>query len=170
MRVVKVLFVVATMVSVIAPATNAVAQDMVKVKDGCGTIVKVVGNTVIARIDETGKTRVFKNVGPDIKFMIEGKDATVYDLREGMHACAYHLETAEPPVTVYIEEHEIATVVDEPDLHDTPQPAAKPVPAAKPAPAPAPMLPKTGSQLPLAGLAGLLLLALSTGIAVLRRF
>jgi len=166
------MFVAAVMVSVIAPATNAVAQDMVKVKDGCGKILKVINNTVVARIDGTNQTRVFKNVGPDVRFMIDGKETSVYDLRAGLHACAYHLETAQPPVTVYIEDNEVETVVDEPDVHDAPQAAAPPAPAAEPAPAPAPapMLPKTASSLPLAGLAGLLLLALSTGIAIFRRF
>ena len=168
MRVVKVLFVVAVMVAVTAPATIAGAQESVMVKDGCGKILKVVGNTVVARIDSTGKVRVFKNVGPEVHFMIGGEKSTVYDLREGMHACAYHLETVAPPIVIHIEEHQIATVVDEPDMHDKPQPAvAKPAPAAKAAPAP--MLPKTASQLPLAGFAGLLLLVVSAGIAVFRR-
>ena len=87
MRVVKVLFVVAVMVAVTAPATIAGAQESVMVKDGCGKILKVVGNTVVARIDSTGKVRVFKNVGPEVHFMIGGEKSTVYDLREGMHAC-----------------------------------------------------------------------------------
>ena len=50
-------------------------------------------------------------------------------------------------------------------------PKAKPVPVAKPAaPKPAPVLPKTGSSLPLVGLAGLAALALGLGITVIRRF
>ena len=53
-----------------------------------------------------------------------------------------------------------------------PKPAAVPVVAkAAPAPAPAPaVLPHTGSSLPLAGLLGLLALAVSAGIGIIRRF
>jgi len=50
-----------------------------------------------------------------------------------------------------------------------PRPAAAARPAAAPA-APAPMLPKTGSSTPLAGLLGMILLLVGAGIAVIRRF
>jgi hypothetical protein len=156
--------------AVMVPATDAVAQETIQVQDGCGTILKAVNNTVVARIDGTNKIRVFRNISPEVHFIVNGKKASVYELREGMHACAYHLETVAPPTVIFIEEHEVETIVDEPDMHDTPK---APAPAAKPAPKPAPMpaaLPRTASSLPLAGLAGLALLALSLGIGVLRRF
>jgi hypothetical protein len=158
--------------AVIVPATDAVAQEAIQVQDGCGTILKAVNNTVVARIDGTNKIRVFRNISPEVHFIVNGKKASVYELREGMHACAYHLETVAAPTVIFIEEHEVQTIVDEPDMHDTPK-APAPAPAAKPAPKPAPMpaaLPRTASSLPLAGLAGLALLALSLGIGVLRRF
>ena len=168
MRGIRVLLVAAVLVVVMLPATEAIAQNYVKVQEGCGKIVKVMGNTVISRNDETNKTRVHKNISPDIKFVVNGQDMTVYDLKEGMHACAYRLQAAPAPVLITIEPHEVETIVDEPDEYDAP-PAA-PAPAPKPKPKPAPVLPKTGSQLPLTGLLGLALLAIAGGIAVLRRF
>jgi LPXTG-motif cell wall-anchored protein len=167
MRAVKFFMMVAVMAAFMAPAGVATAQDSSWVQIDCGTVVKTMGNTVVIRLDSNGKTKVFKNVSPDIHFTVNGKEASVYGLRENMKVCGYREETAAPPITVIIEEHDVAAVVDEPDKYDAPPaPVAKPAPA----PAPAPMLPKTGSQLPLAGFAGLMLLALSAGIAVLRRF
>ena len=166
MRAIKMMLMVAIVVALLAPASIASAQQSNWVKVDCGTVVKTMGNTVVLRLDSTNRTNVFKNVSPSIHFTVDGKEASVYDLRPNMKVCGYREEAAAPPITISIEEHEIAAVVDTPDEHDAPKPA----PVAKPAPAPAPMLPKTGSQLPLAGLVGLMLLALSAGIAVLRRF
>ena len=163
MRGLKVLLMVAVMVAFLAPASVASAQGAGWVKVDCGTVVKTVGNTVVMRLDSTNKTKVFRNVSPN------GKDHTVYDLREGMYACGYRKETAPPPVMTIIEEHEVAAVVDTPDKHDAPPPAPKAAPAPAPAPAPA-VLPHTASSLPLVGLFGLMLLGISAGIAVIRRF
>ncbi len=168
MRGLKVLLMVAVVVALVAPAGLANAQQSNWVKIDCGKVVKVMGNTVVVRLDSDNRTKVFKNVSPDIHFTVNGKESSVYDLREGMSICGYREEAAPEPVTVYIQEHEVAAVVDTPDKHDAP-PAPKPV--YKPAPAPAPAaLPHTASSLPLAGLAGLMLLGISLGIAVLRRF
>ncbi len=171
MRALKVMFMVAVVVAFMAPAGVANAQQTDWVKVDCGTVVKTMGNTVVIRLDSTNKTKVFRNVSPEVHFVVNGEEATVYDLRPNMKVCGYREEAAAPPITVEIEEHEVDAVVDEPDEYDAP-PAPAPAPAAAPAPAPepAPMLPKTASQLPLAGLAGLMLLALSAGIAVYRRF
>ncbi len=166
MRGLKVFLMVAVVVALVAPASLANAQQSNWVKIDCGKVVKVMGNTVVVRLDSNNKTKVFKNVSPAIHFTVNGKEKTVYDLREGMSICGYREQAAPEPVTVYIQEHEVAAVVDTPDKHDAP-PAPKPV--YKPAPAPA-VLPHTASSLPLAGLAGLMLLGISLGIAVLRRF
>ena len=169
MRALKVFLMVAVVVAFVAPASVADAQHPGWVKVNCGTVVKAMGNTIVARLDDTGKTKVFKNVSPDIHFTVNGQEASVYDLRKGMKICAYREEDAPAPVTVTIEEHEVAAVVDTPDKYDAPPPAPKKV--YKPAPAPAPVvLPHTASSLPLAGLAGLMLLGISLGIAVIRRF
>ena len=169
MRGLKVFLMIAVMVAFVAPASVADAQHPGWVQIDCGKVVKAMGNTIVIRLDSTNKTKVFKNVSPDIHFTVNGQEKTVYDLREGMNVCGYREEAAPAPVTVSIEEHEVAAVVDTPDKHDAPPPAPKPAPA--PAPAPAPVaLPHTASSLPLAGLAGLMLLGISLGIAVLRRF
>ena len=137
MRGLKVFLMVAVVVALVAPASVADAQHPGWVKVNCGTVVKAMGNTIVARLDDTGKTKVFKNVSPDIHFTVNGKEKTVYDLREGMSICGYREKAAPEPVTVYIQEHEVAAVVDTPDKHDAP-PAPKPVYKPAPAPAPAP--------------------------------
>jgi hypothetical protein len=172
MKKLVVLVVAVVFVSIFVPAQSVDAQEKIKVKDGCGTIRARVNNTVAVRLDDTGKIRVFKNVSPHIRFHFDNGEGSVYDLEPGMHACAYHYETVAPPELILIEEHQVATLVDEPDEHDAPpRAAAPPAPAAAPAAKPAPpaALPHTASSLPAAGLAGLLLIALSIGIGVLRR-
>jgi len=168
MRGLKVILMVAVVVALVAPASLATAQQTNWVKIDCGKVVKVMGNTVVLRLDSDNKTKVFKNVSPDIHFTVNGKESTVYDLREGMSVCGYREEEAPAPVIITITENEVAAVVDTPDEHDAP-PAPKPAPAPAPAPAPV-VLPHTASSLPLAGLAGLMLLGISLGIAVIRRF
>jgi LPXTG-motif cell wall-anchored protein len=167
MRALKVFLMVAVVVALVAPASIANAQRTNWVKIDCGTVVKAMGNTVVIRLDSTNKTKVFKNVSPDIHFTVNNKEATVYELKKGMKICGYKEADAPAPVIVTIEAHEVAAVVDTPDKHDAPPPAPKAAPAPAPAPA---VLPHTASSLPLAALAGLMLLALSAGIAVLRRF
>jgi len=167
MRGLKVFLMVAVVVALVAPSSFATEKHPGWEKVNCGKVLKAMGNTIVARVDGTNETKVFKNVSPDIHFTINGVEKTVYDLREGMHICAYREVAAPEPVMVTITEHEVAAVVDTPDKHDAPPPAPK----AAPAPAPAPVvLPHTASSLPLAGLFGLMLLTLAGGIAVLRRF
>ena len=166
MRGLRVFLMVAVVVALVAPASVADAQHPGWVKIDCGKVIKAMGNTVVVRLDSDNKTKVFKNVSPDIHFTVNGVEASVYDLKEGMAVCGYREKAAPEPVVIYIEEHEVAAVVDTPDEHDAP-----PAPKAAPAPAPAPVvLPHTASSLPLAGFAGLMLLGISLGIAVLRRF
>ena len=168
MRSWKTWLVAMVVVAFVVPAGLATAQQSNWVKIDCGKVVKAMGNTVVVRLDSTNKTKVYKNVSPAIHFTVNGEEKTVYDLKEGMNVCGYREQAAPEPITVTIEEHEVAAVVDEPDEHDAP-PA--PAPAPKPAPAPAPAaLPHTGSHLPLAGLLGLALLAISGCIALYRRF
>jgi hypothetical protein len=160
---------VAVVVALVAPASLATAQQTHWVKIDCGKVLKAMGNTVVIRLDSNNKTKVFKNVSPAIHFKVNNKEASVYDLREGMHVCGYREEAAPEPIVVYIQDHEVAAVVDTPDKHDAP-PAAAPAPAPTPVPYVAPVLPHTASSLPMAGLFGLMLLGISAGIAVLRRF
>jgi LPXTG-motif cell wall-anchored protein len=125
-----------------------------------GEVMAVSGRSVIIRTEEGTKKHT---VDGDFPFWVDGEKKTVYDLKKGMK------------VTATIVSHEIEMVTDR-DVAvyaADDAPAAKAAPAkkaAKAAPAAPAMLPKTGSSLPLAGLIGLLALALSAGIAVLRRF
>lgn len=135
---------------------------------GSGKVWWVNGNNVILTLPN-GENHMYK-VQESYRFNVNGQPATVHDLRKGMIVSAQKI--VETPKT------EIAsdTVVSG---HAPPEPkqevAAAPAPAPEPAkeeaaPAPAPAqvaeakpaeLPKTGSELPLAGALGLLLTSAS---------
>lgn len=123
------------------------------------TVVKVVGGTVILR-GEDGKVRKFAKVPSDVTLTSNGKPITLMDLKEGMKLSA----------TIV---HESVTTVTETAAAVTGHQAKKPAPKAKPAPKPAPApaaLPSTGSLLPLAGIAGMIMLFAAMSLAVIRRF
>jgi len=148
---------------------GSAGDNIVKIKQGCGEILRVINNTAAVRLDDTGKIRVFKDISPDIRFIVNGKEGSVHDLSRGMHACAYRYEQVPEPEVLLIEETGVTTLIDTPDEFDKPAPApvAKPEPAPVAAPA---VLPHTAGNLPLTALLGLMLLALSAGIAIIRRF
>ncbi len=126
-----------------------------------GTVVKVVGTTLIVRMAD-GEIRRLKNVSRDQRFEVDGKQLRVEELREGMKLRAKIVSTHSAVIT----ESDVMVAGSAPQA---PRPAAKARPAAPAAPA-APMLPKTGSSTPLAGLIGIMLLLIGAGIAVIRRF
>ena len=127
-----------------------------------GTVVKVVGTTLIVRMAD-GEIRRLKNVPRDQKFEVDGKELGVMQLREGMKLRAKVVSTHVAVIT----EEDVMVAGTAPAA---PRPAAPAKPAAVAAPAAAPMLPKTASSTPLAGLLGMVLLLIGTGIAVIRRF
>jgi LPXTG-motif cell wall-anchored protein len=128
-----------------------------------GTVLKVVGTTLIVRMAD-GEIRRLKNVPRDQMFEVDGKELRVEQLREGMKLRAKVVSTH----TAIITEEDVMVAGTAPEA---PRPAAAARPAAPAAaPAPAPMLPKTGSSTPLAGLLGMILLLVGAGIAVIRRF
>ncbi|RLE34589.1 MAG: hypothetical protein DRJ61_04895 [Acidobacteria bacterium] len=125
-------------------------------------VLKVVGSTVILR-GEDGEVKKFTKIPADVQLTSNGKQIALGDLREGMNLTA----------TVVSES---VTTVDERDVkvtgYEAKRPKAAPV-APKPAPkaAPAPVvLPHTASLLPLAGLAGMIMLFAAMSMAVIRRF
>lgn len=126
-----------------------------------GEVLAVSGQSVIIRHQEDGKTRKH-TVDGDFPFWVGGEKKTVYDLKKGMKVTA----------TIVSSHVEMVTDRDVAVFASGGAPAAaKPAAAKKPAPAAAPaMLPKTGSSLPLVGYAGVALLLLGIGIAVIRRF
>lgn len=128
-----------------------------------GEVLKVVGRTLVVRTPEGTKT--FRDVPSDFIFTVDGQEKTVYELRPGMRLTA----------TIV---HESVVEVGETDLQVTGTSAAvKKAQAVKEQKAAAAAastssyetLPKTASRVPLTGLAGLMLLALSAGVALIRR-
>lgn len=131
-----------------------------------GEVVERVGGTLIVR-REDGTIKKFTNIPDDVKFTVDGKEMSVYDLKKGMKLTAYIVSES----TEYVSETDVQRMGTAPAA--APAPAAKPAPVAAPAPAPAPapaVLPSTASLLPLIGLAGLALLVLGLGLGIIRRF
>ena len=154
------------LVALVVPALAALqAQEMVEVEHRSAEVVRVVGRTVIIRTD-TGEFKKYTSIPEDVTIYIDGKKVGIRDLREGMKLNAVRFENVPPPSTVTIEEVKMMEPASAAPAAPA-APAAKPMAPAPPAPA---QLPKTGSHLPLSGQAGLALLLLGGGIAVLRRF
>ena len=149
---------------------------------GSGKVWYVAGNNVILT-HPNGENHQYK-VKDDYKFIVDGKPATVFDLKKGMTVSAEKIVeeprtvvtsntrvTGEAPGQVKTETASTAAAIKPAPV---PPPAKAPAPASKPAPAPEPAaapasLPATASPLPLIGLAGALLAALSLGVRSLRR-
>ena len=123
-------------------------------------VVRRDGQTIITR-DENGKMHQYRKVPENIKLMADGKEIIYNDIYAGMKLNAYIVHEERIEVT----EQDIAIAGAAPAAPAAP--AAKPAPVAAPAPI---VLPKTGSSLPLAGLAGIALLIFAVGIGVIRRF
>ncbi len=148
---------------------------------GTGKVWFVSGNTVILTgADNVNRMYKVKN---DYQFTVEGKKATVYDLKKGMIVSAEKI-VEEPKVEVASNVAVTGSappkpapvrteVARTPEPKPTPAPESTPAPAAAPTPAPvetAPAeLPKTGSPVPLVGLAGMLLMGASLAVRGVRR-
>ena len=152
---------------------------------GTGKVWYVAGTTVILTLPNN-ENRMYK-VADSYRFMVNGEPATVFELKKGMVVSAQKI--VEEPRT------EIASNVavtgqapppPTPRVAQTPPPSppkAEPVQVAaapRPAPAPSPVqaertapapaqLPRTASQLPLAGILGLLSIAGSMFMRKVRR-
>jgi hypothetical protein len=163
----------------ITTTTTSVVDRTVTV--GSGKVFFVNGPYVILTLPNN-ENRQYK-VADSYKFMVDGKPASVYQLKKGMKVSAEKIVeeprvvvtanrviTGEAPPPVKTE----TAAVSAPAPAPTPKPAA-PARAEAPAPAPTPQpaapaeLPKTGSPLPLIGLAGALLTGCSLGARALRR-
>lgn len=133
-----------------------------------GEVVQVVGGTLLYR--EGGQSK--KVVPPkDFKFMVDGKEVGLGELRPGMKLTATIVtEVEKAPV----KKTAVKASAEAPKPAAAPAAAAPaaPAPAPEPAPAPAPAkkkLPKTATPLPLVGVAGGALFLLGSGISALRR-
>jgi LPXTG-motif cell wall-anchored protein len=128
-----------------------------------GKVMKVVGNTIIVQHSDGSYKK--HTVPSDFKFLVDGKETTVANLREGMNLTATIVSTKTETTTA----SEIKGLTGSgPAAPAAPAPVAAPAPAPAPEPAPAPApepkLPKTGSPLPLAALAGGLSLLAGLGL------
>ncbi|MFL6446423.1 MAG: LPXTG cell wall anchor domain-containing protein [Bryobacteraceae bacterium] len=136
---------------------------------GTGKVWYVSGNTVILTLPNN-ENRMYK-VNDNYRFNVHGQPASVHDLRKGMVISAQKI--VEEPRTEVAANTTVtghAPPPPKPVVAEAPAPARpEPTPAAAapaPTPAPAPAevaesklpakLPKTGSELPLAGIFGLL--------------
>jgi len=128
-----------------------------------GKVINRVGQTVIIR-NENGEVKKYHEVPEDIVLTSNGKPVTLWDLNPGMNVTATIVSTREE----IVDEREITATGTAPAA--APKPAPKPAPAPKPVPYTAPALPSTGSQLPLVGLTGLLMIVIGLGIGIIRRF
>ena len=137
--------------------------------------VNAPGTVILTLADNTNKQY---KVPKDQKFMIDGQEKTVFDLRKGMNVSA--TVVTQVPETVVAQQRKVTGSAPPPPatpqiegallIEEAPLPAPKQVASAAPAPEPAPKkLPKTGSELPLIGLLGLLCSSLSIGMRMLRR-
>jgi len=128
-------------------------------------------STVILTLDD-GKNQEFK-IPNNQKFNIDGQMVDAWGLKKGMVVSA--TQVIQAPATVIAQQRKLTGIMPPPP---PPPPAdvpilvveevVAPVEVAQ-APAPAPELPKTGSELPLIGLLGLLSLASAFGLCTARR-
>jgi LPXTG-motif cell wall-anchored protein len=125
-----------------------------------GTVVQRIGQTLIYR-DKLGQIHKVTGIPEGFQLYRNGKAVPIEALAGGDRVTAHIVHTE----TTIITEEEMKVAGRAPR-------APKPAPVAKPVykPAPAPVLPKTGSNLPLIGFAGLFALTLGLGITVIRRF
>jgi hypothetical protein len=147
---------------------------------GTGKVWFVSGNTVIVTLPNK-ENRMYK-VQENYRFTVDGKKASVHDLRKGMIISAEKIVEAPKTeiasnvaVTGHAPPAPKPVVAQSRETAPTPPPVrAKPAPAPARAPVesaeakPAPRLPKTASPLPLIGLLGLALTAASLGLRKLR--
>jgi len=153
---------------------------------GSGKVWFVSGNTVILTLPNN-ENRQYK-VQESYRFTVDGKPASVHDLRKGMTVAAQKIveeprveiasntsvtgeappppkPVAEAPAPAPAPRRAAAPPPPAPAPAAAPEPAA---PAAAPEPAPT-KLPKTGSPLPLIGLLGLLSTGTSFALRAVRR-
>ena len=156
---------------------------------GTGKVWFVSGNTVIVTLPNN-ENREYK-VDDNYRFTVEGRKASVHDLRRGMTISAVKI-VEEPLVQIASDTTVVGQAPPAPQPKKTevarelpvapresPKPTPAPVEVAQSRPAPpqevsaAPLperLPKTGSQFALVGLVGLLFVAASLGMRVVRQF
>lgn len=151
---------------------------------GTGKVFFVAGNNVIVTLPNN-ENRQYK-VSEDYRFIVDGKKASVHDLRKGMIISAEKIVeeprteiatnavvTGSAPPPPKPARSEVASSLPAP----APAPAAAPAPAPRPEPAApaqvaeaqAPRLPKTAGPVPFIGLLGFLFSGAAFGLRTVRR-
>jgi LPXTG-motif cell wall-anchored protein len=127
-------------------------------------------NSVILTLED-GQNQQFK-IPKGQKFDVDGQQVDAFGLRKGM--MVHVTKVVEEPVTQVQQQAKLTGTMPPPPAPPPPdQPVlvvvAQPAPAPAPAPAAPAELPKTGSELPLYGLLGVLLLAAAGCARTLRK-
>jgi LPXTG-motif cell wall-anchored protein len=139
---------------------NKDGQDYVVVK---ADLVRATSRRMTVRIkrpDGSFSDPIGINIQPNAKLNVNGKMLGIQDVAVGQELTTY----------VRVNDPGIALASDAEVVEFTPVPATpEPAPAAQAAAEPAPEMPKTATNLPLAGTIGLALLALGAAIAFMRR-
>ncbi len=126
-----------------------------------GIVVQRIGQTLIYR-DKLGQIHKVTGIPEGFQLYRDGKAVPIEALAGGDRVTAHIVHKEESIIT----EEDMRVAGAGPKA-----PKAKPAPVARrAAPKPAPVLPKTGSDLPLVGFAGLFALVFGLGIAAIRRF
>jgi LPXTG-motif cell wall-anchored protein len=151
--------------------TTTTPKTITTVQSVTGTVWNVMPPTSVILTLEDGKNQQFK-IPKNQKFNVDGQMVDAWGLKKGMKISA--TKVVEVPETVVAQQRKITGTMPPPP---PPPPAdvpilvvveevVVPVEVAQAAPA---ELPKTGSQLPLIGLLGLLSLATSLGLRTARK-
>jgi LPXTG-motif cell wall-anchored protein len=150
--------------------TTTTPQTITTVQSVTGTVWNVMPPTSVILTLEDGKNQQFK-IPKNQKFNVDGQMVDAWGLKKGMKISA--TKVVEVPETVVAQQRKVTGSSPPPP---PPPPAdvpvlvavvvAAPVEVAQAAPA---ELPKTGSELPLIGLLGLLSLASSLGLRTARK-
>jgi LPXTG-motif cell wall-anchored protein len=150
--------------------TTSVSKVVTTVKSVTGKVWFVSPPNSVILTMENGKNQEFK-IPNNQKFNVNGQMVDAWGLKKGMTVSA--TKVVESPETVISERRKVTGSLPPPP---PPPPADVPIliveEVAAPvqvAQAPAPELPKTGSELPLMGLLGLLSLASSFGLRAVRK-
>jgi LPXTG-motif cell wall-anchored protein len=158
--------------------TTTTPKMITTVQTVTGTVWQVSPPSSVILTLEDGKNQRFK-IPKGQKFTIDGQETDAFGLRPGMKVTAQ--KVVEQPETVVTQQVKRTGVMPPPpptpapevpilvaSMEEAPAPAEQAAAAPAPAPAPKKQLPKTGSELPLIGLLGMLSVGLSLGLRAFR--
>ncbi len=149
--------------------TTSTPKTITTVKSVTGTVWHVNAPRSVILTLEDGKNQQFK-IPKGQMFDVDGKKVSAFGLKKGMRIVATQIVEA-PAMDVTSQSMTTGSMPPPPPPPpDVPMLVAEetPVPVEAPA-APAPELPKTGSELPLIGLLGLLSMGSSLGLRAVRK-